>query len=115
MSTNAYEHVADRSSQLVARSARMLSEKQSEDENHMANLDRGRIDRSQINGLLEKMVSELGADAFSSMRLLQLEAMIRKHNPTVHLPGKTVLRECINKFRSDRWPQAAPKKSSRFW
>lgn len=73
-----------------------------------------KIDRSQVMGLLEKMLTDMGAEAFSWMKLLQLEGALRRQNPTVALPGSTVLRECINQFRTARWPQSAPKKASRF-
>jgi hypothetical protein len=73
------------------------------------------INRSQIYGLLDKMLADAGPEALASMKLLQVEATLRQQNREVVLPGKTVLRECINKYRSDRWPQTAPKKTARFW
>ena len=108
-------HAVEHSGQLVAQSERVISEAHSSGENHVSTPVSGKIDRGQINALLDKMLAEVGAQTFSSMKLLQLEAAIRRQNPTVALPGKTVLRECINTFRSTRWPKTAPRKTSRFW
>lgn len=67
-----------------------------------------RHDRAAIVALLDKVLAKIGAEQFSGMRLLELEKLIRTHDP--HLPGKTVLREIINSYRSAKWPHTAPKK-----
>jgi hypothetical protein len=73
------------------------------------------IDRNAINTLLERVLSEMGTERFSGMRLLELERVVRASDPTHSLPGKTVLRDAINKFRAERWPATAPKKMIRRW
>lgn len=64
-------------------------------------------DRNTIEKLLEKVLAEIGADRFSTMRLLPLEKLVRTYDP--NLPGKTLLREVINGFRGSRWESCRPK------
>ena len=68
--------------------------------------------RDEINAVLDKVLSEVGAEKFSAMRLLELEKLIRSRDASQRLPGKTLLREAINKFRAARWPHTAPKRLS---
>lgn len=71
-----------------------------------------RHNRAEIEQLLEKVLAEIGPERFSSMKLLQLEMLARTHDS--NLPGKTVLREVINSFRSARWEKCKPKKLDRW-
>lgn len=74
---------------------------------------RGRhYDKTAINGTLERVLAEIGPERFAAMRLLELETLIRQRDPDHSLPGKTLLREAINAFRSARWPSTAPKRMS---
>jgi hypothetical protein len=69
-------------------------------------------DTASINTALEKLLAEIGTERFSAMRLLDLEKLLRTYDHSHELPGKTVLRDAINKFRAARWPAAAPKRMS---
>ena len=71
-----------------------------------------RHDRVAISALLEKILTDIGPERFSGMRLMQLEKLVRTYD--AGLPGKTVLREVINTFRTARWPNTAPKKLDRW-
>jgi hypothetical protein len=73
---------------------------------------RSNYSREEINAVLEKTLAEIGAEKFSGMRLLALEKLIRSRDTNQRLPGKTLLREAINKFRVVRWPNSAPKRLS---
>lgn len=75
----------------------------------------GKYDVKSIEALLERVHSEIGDDRFSSMRLMELEKVIRSYDKNKELPGKTLLRATIHSFRRARWPGVAPKPSgSRF-
>jgi hypothetical protein len=65
---------------------------------------------AEIDGFIAKVHAEAGDHAFMTMRLMELEAFLRKHDKSHTLPGKTLLRERINAYRSARWPATAPKK-----
>ena len=69
-------------------------------------------DRASIDAHLERLLAEIGPVQFSGMRLLHLEKLVRTNDHHGELPGKTLLREAINKFRAARWPATAPKKMS---
>jgi hypothetical protein len=73
---------------------------------------RSNYNREQISAVLEKTLTEIGPEKFSGMRLLELEKLIRSRNANQRLPGKTLLREAINKFRAARWSHTAPKRLS---
>jgi hypothetical protein len=70
--------------------------------------------RGEISAVLEKTLADIGAEQFSGMRLMQLEKLIRSRDTSHRLPGKTLLREVINNFRTARWPQSAPKRLGHF-
>lgn len=74
-------------------------------------------DVSEIDSLIAEVHAKEGDGAFTSLGLMALEALIRTHDPDKRLPGKTLLRERINAYRSVRWPATAPKKigSHRYW
>jgi hypothetical protein len=74
---------------------------------------RSRYNRGDVIKLLEQVLETIGPPSFAEMRLLPLEALVRKRAPKEQLPGKTVLREIINGFRSSRWAHTAPKKLDR--
>ncbi|MGA8921089.1 MAG: hypothetical protein WB540_20340 [Pseudolabrys sp.] len=65
--------------------------------------------REEINALLQNTLAEIGPEKFSGMRLVVLEKLIRSRYESQRLPGKTILREIINNFRSARWPETAPR------
>ncbi|MGC2116883.1 MAG: hypothetical protein WA656_20360 [Pseudolabrys sp.] len=65
--------------------------------------------REEINALLQNTLAEIGPEKFSGMRLVVLEKLIRSRYAIQRLPGKTILREIINNFRSARWPETAPR------
>lgn len=72
-------------------------------------------DNQQIDALIARTCDEVGADSFAGMGLMEAEKAVRSRDVHRVMPGKTLLRERINKFRSVRWPHTAPKKaSSRF-
>jgi hypothetical protein len=66
-------------------------------------------DIGKIDSLLERVLAEIGPDCFSHLKLLELERLVRTYDPERKLPGKTVLRAAINRFRKSRWPESAPK------
>ena len=65
--------------------------------------------REEINALLQNTLAEIGPEKFSGMRLMVLEKLIRSRYASQRLPGKTILREIINNFRSARWSETAPR------
>jgi hypothetical protein len=65
--------------------------------------------REEINALLQNTLAEIGPEKLSGMRLVVLEKLIRSRYASQRLPGKTILREIINNFRSARWPETAPR------
>lgn len=67
---------------------------------------------SEIDAFIGQVHAKAGDGAFQSMRLMELETLIRKHDTVGMLPGKTLLRERINAYRSTRWPATTPKKAS---
>lgn len=67
---------------------------------------------SEIDAFIGHVHAKAGDGAFQSMKLMELETLIRKHDSVGMLPGKTLLRERINAYRSARWPATAPKKAS---
>ena len=73
---------------------------------------RSSYSRDELNAMLEQTLAEIGPDKFAGMRLLELEKFIRSRDKSGGLPGKTLLREAINKFRASRWPHTAPKRLS---
>jgi hypothetical protein len=72
-------------------------------------------DLKKIDELLDVIRMEIGDDRFAAMRLMELEKVVRRHDSSHELPGKTLLRERIHAFRAARWPHLKPKAmSSRF-
>lgn len=73
------------------------------------------VDR--IDAFIGSVHATVGDQAFQSPSLLALEKLVRAHDTGNDLPGKTLLRERLNAFRSVRWPDLAPKKSGsrRYW
>lgn len=68
-------------------------------------------DVRKIEELLERVLGKMGPDQFSHMRLLDLEKLVRAHDSEKKLPGKTLLRATINRFRESRWPGSGPRRS----
>lgn len=73
-----------------------------------------KYDMDGIQKFLAQVLSEIGPERFSSLRLMELEKLVRSYDKVRELPGKTLLREAIHKFRTARWPGTAPKKVTRF-
>lgn len=67
-------------------------------------------DMGRIHDFLSRVLAEIGPDRFSSLRLMELEKLIRTYDKNKELPGKTLLREAIHKFRAERWAGTAPRK-----
>ncbi len=72
-----------------------------------------RYDLRKVNETLDKVLAAVGPERFSSMRLLELEKLVRTYDPTRELPAKTLLRAAINSYRAARWPGTAPKAAGR--
>ena len=70
-------------------------------------------ERGQINAVLEKTLTEIGPEKFSTMGIVELEALIRSRHPNQRLPGRTIFREIMHEFRKARWPDTAPKPKPR--
>jgi hypothetical protein len=70
-----------------------------------------KYDMKSIETLLERVRSEIGDDRFSTLRVMELEKVIRGYDKAHELPGKTLLRATIHSFRMARWPATAPKPS----
>ena len=75
-----------------------------------------KYDSKPIQEFIERVRLKVGDDDFTTLRLIQLEKVIRTYDKERSLPGKTRLREEIHSFRKARWPALmAPKPSvSRF-
>ena len=71
---------------------------------------RNAYDAAELEKVLERVLSEIGADRFSHLKLLELERVVRLKDPDGRLPGKTLLRAAINQFREARWPGTGPKR-----
>lgn len=69
-----------------------------------------KYDKAEIEALMQKVLADIGPDRFATLRLMELEQVVRASDPNQRLPGKTLLREAIHKFRMARWPGTAPKK-----
>jgi len=69
---------------------------------------RPKYDNGEISALLAKVLEEIGPERFAGLKLLELERLIRKHDPDHRLPGRTLLRASINSFRVARWLNTAP-------
>ena len=67
------------------------------------------IRRARVAEILEKVLTDIGPERFSGMKLLDLERTIRTYDLANELPGKTVLRELIHSFRRARWSGTEPK------
>jgi hypothetical protein len=67
-------------------------------------------DRHATQAFIERILTDIGEERFSRMRLLPLKRLIRTYDTRHELPGRTALREAINAFRAARWPQANPRK-----
>jgi hypothetical protein len=73
-----------------------------------------RYDLTKINVLLDKVLADIGPDRFSQMKLLEAEKFIRSYDKNHELPGKTLLREAINRYRAAKWPATAPRRMDHF-
>jgi hypothetical protein len=67
-------------------------------------------DVTEIQAAIERVHQKIGDDRFSTMRLMELEKLIREMEKNNNLPGKTLLREVINRYRAKRWPAASPRR-----
>ena len=68
-----------------------------------------RYDYSKLDAIFNEVLAVLGPDRFSKMKIIELEQYVRGHEKAGSLPGRTQLRGAIHRFRSERWPQSAPR------
>jgi hypothetical protein len=69
-----------------------------------------RYDYSKITGVLENTLQWLGEDRFSTLKVTELEKMIRERETATPLPSRSQFRAAIHEFRAKRWPNAAPRR-----
>jgi hypothetical protein len=69
-----------------------------------------RYDYSKITGVLENTLQWLGEDRFSTLKVTELEKMIRERETATPLPSRSQFRAAIHEFRAKRWPNAAPQR-----
>lgn len=74
-----------------------------------------RYDVDLIDNHIRVVHSEIGDGPFLSLGLMALEQIVRGKATGVIMPGKTLLRERLNRYRTARWPSLAPKKVPRYW
>lgn len=75
-----------------------------------------KYDNDLIDSHIRLVHDQLGDDPFVNLGLMSLEALVREHDKSGQLPGKTLLRERLNIYRAARWPALAPKKGApRYW
>lgn len=71
-----------------------------------------KYDYAKINDVLKATLAWLGEGRFSTMRVTELEKVIRDREKTIPLPGRSQFRAAIHAFRVKRWPNAAPRRFS---
>lgn len=71
--------------------------------------DMRKYSRPEILAFIASVHDKVGDVPFTSLRLMALETLVRTHDKLRALPGKTVLREALNEYRTKRWPSLAPK------
>jgi len=55
--------------------------------------------------MVEGVLADFGEDRFLMTKLLDIEREVRRRpHADFSLPGRTVLREIINEFRAEKWP-----------
>ena len=69
-----------------------------------------RYDYSKVTEVLQNTLQWLGEERFSTMRVTELEKMIREREATTPLPSRSQFRAAIHEFRVKRWPNAAPRR-----
>lgn len=75
-----------------------------------------KYDKDLIDTHIQFVHDLVGDGPFVSLGLISLEALVREHDKSDRLPGKTLLRERLNIYRAARWPVLAPKKGApRYW
>jgi hypothetical protein len=71
-----------------------------------------RYDYSKVTEVLQNTLNWLGEDRFSTMKVTELEKMIRERETTTPLPSRSQFRAAIHEFRTQRWPNSAPRRRS---
>lgn len=76
-----------------------------------------KYDVASVDAFIAQVHEAVGDAPFRDLGLMALEALVRSHDASRRMPGKTLLRERLNAYRSKRWPQTAPKRvgSYRYW
>lgn len=69
-----------------------------------------RYDYSKVIEVLESTRQWLGDEQFSTIRVTELEKMIRERETSTPLPSRSQFRAAIHEFRVKRWPNAAPRR-----
>ena len=68
------------------------------------------FDRTALDAFIARVHVAEGDASFMEQGIVQLEQLVRRHDSTRALPGKTLLRERLNAYRIARWPHLAPVK-----
>lgn len=71
-----------------------------------------RYDYSKIADVLQSTLQWLGEERFSTMKVTELEKMIRERETSIPLPSRSQFRAAIHEFRMNRWPGTAPRRRS---
>lgn len=71
-----------------------------------------RYDYSKVSEVLQNTLNWLGEDRFSTMKVTELEKIIRERETSTPLPSRSQFRAAIHDFRVKRWPQAAPRRKT---
>jgi hypothetical protein len=69
-----------------------------------------RYDYSKVTDVLQKTLEWLGEERFSTIKVTELEKMIRERETETPLPSRSQFRAAIHEFRVKRWPNAAPSR-----
>jgi len=68
-----------------------------------------KYDYNEVERILNETLTSLGPERFSTMKVTELEKVVRTRAGTMALPGRSQLRDAIHTFRTARWKHAAPK------
>lgn len=71
-----------------------------------------RYDYSTVEEVLNETLAWIGPERFSSMKVTELEKVVRTRAGRRALPGRSQLRAAIHSFRTKRWPHTAPRRRS---
>lgn len=71
-----------------------------------------KYDYEKIKQAIQNAAAWLGDERFSTMRVTELEKIIRDREPETPLPGRSQFRAAIHEYRTRRWPNSAPRRRS---